>query len=90
MNWSSDMAIPLTIIMSDEESGLRTEAGNESMDPPVKKIRRFEDLIAWQKARELTKRIYSLTRQGNFERDHGLRSDSTGRGIGDVKPFRGL
>jgi len=59
--------------MSDEESGLRTEAGNESMDPPVKKIRRFEDLIAWQKARELTKRIYSLTRQGNFERDSGLR-----------------
>lgn len=59
--------------MSDEGSGLRTEAGNVSMDAPVKKIRRFEDLIAWQKARELTKRIYSLTQQGNFERDYGLR-----------------
>ncbi len=43
------------------------------MDAPVKKIRRFEDLIAWQKARELTKQIYSMTRQGDFERDYGLR-----------------
>lgn len=43
------------------------------MDASVKKVRRFEDLIAWQKARDLTKRIYSLTRQGGFERDYGLR-----------------
>ncbi len=43
------------------------------MDAPVKKIRRFEDLIAWQKARGLTKQIYSMTRQGDFERDYGLR-----------------
>ena len=43
------------------------------MDAPVKKVRRFEDLIAWQKARELTSRIYMLSNDGNFGRDYGLR-----------------
>ena len=43
------------------------------MDAPVKKVRRFEDLIAWQKARELTRRIYTLSNDGNFGRDYGLR-----------------
>lgn len=37
------------------------------------KIERFEDLIAWQKARELTKKIYQATNQGEFARDFGLR-----------------
>jgi four helix bundle protein len=36
------------------------------------KIRRFEDLIAWQKARELTRKIYEISRQGDFGRDYGL------------------
>jgi four helix bundle protein len=36
------------------------------------KIDRFEDLIAWQKARELTREIYTLTRQEVFARDYGL------------------
>ena len=36
------------------------------------KIDRFEDLIAWQKARELTKAIYQVTRQGAFAKDFGL------------------
>jgi four helix bundle protein len=35
--------------------------------------RRFEDLIAWQKARELTKRVYAVTESGHFARDFGLR-----------------
>lgn len=35
-------------------------------------IERFEDLIAWQKARVLTKEIYSITRQGIFAKDFGL------------------
>jgi four helix bundle protein len=35
-------------------------------------IRRFEDLIAWQKARELTKEIYLVTAKGAFARDRGL------------------
>jgi four helix bundle protein len=38
-----------------------------------RKIERFEDLIAWQKARELTKQIYLLTRKEPFSRDFGLR-----------------
>jgi four helix bundle protein len=33
---------------------------------------RFEDLIAWQKARELTRSIYDITRKGEFARDFGL------------------
>ena len=35
---------------------------------------RFEDLIAWQKARVLTKEIYQLTRKADFSRDFGLAS----------------
>jgi len=35
-------------------------------------IERFEDLIAWQKARSLTHTIYQITRQGAFARDFGL------------------
>lgn len=37
-------------------------------------ISRFEDLIAWQKARVLTKKIYSVSSAGEFARDFGLRN----------------
>jgi four helix bundle protein len=33
---------------------------------------RFEDLIAWQKARVLTKNIYRVCRDGGFAKDFGL------------------
>jgi len=36
------------------------------------KTERFEDLIALQKARELTRAIYEITRQGAFAKDYGL------------------
>ncbi len=36
------------------------------------KIRRFEDLLAWQKARALTRKIYQVSRQVEFRRDYGL------------------
>ena len=36
------------------------------------KIECFEDLIAWQKARDLTRAIYLATRQEMFARDLGL------------------
>ncbi|MGE5305615.1 MAG: four helix bundle protein [Alphaproteobacteria bacterium] len=36
------------------------------------KIRRFEDLLAWQKARALTRKIYHVSRQSEFQQDHGL------------------
>ncbi len=35
-------------------------------------VQRFEDLIAWQKARTLTKRVYQVTRFGKLARDYGL------------------
>ena len=35
-------------------------------------VSRFEDLVAWQKARELTRAVYSVTRDGAFARDFGL------------------
>lgn len=36
-------------------------------------IKRFEDLIAWQKARALAKEVYTITRTGTFAQDFGLR-----------------
>ena len=38
----------------------------------LRKIDRFEDLIAWQKARDLTRAIYQVPRRGEFARDLGL------------------
>ena len=40
--------------------------------PEREKIEKFEDLIAWQKARELTKGIYKITQQGDFAKDFSL------------------
>jgi len=36
-------------------------------------ITRFEEIEAWQTARELTKLIYLLTEEGPFSRDFGLK-----------------
>jgi len=36
-------------------------------------IQGFEDLIAWQKSRELTKLIYQMTGTRSFSKDFGLR-----------------
>jgi four helix bundle protein len=35
--------------------------------------RRFEDLLVWQKARELTRLIYALTKGRSFAKDFALR-----------------
>jgi hypothetical protein len=35
-------------------------------------IKNFEDLKAWQKARELADCVYALTRKQKFSRDFGL------------------
>ena len=37
------------------------------------KVERFEDLVAWQKARELVKKIYTITKKEPFLKDFGLR-----------------
>jgi four helix bundle protein len=38
----------------------------------MSKVRRFEDLVAWQKARELATDIYVATRQSGFAQDRNL------------------
>ncbi|HYJ88707.1 MAG TPA: four helix bundle protein [Pyrinomonadaceae bacterium] len=38
-----------------------------------KKIEKFEDFIAWQKARRLTAEIYRVTSKEPFARDFGLK-----------------
>src|SRR2546427_13266901 len=38
-----------------------------------KKIERFEDLVAWQKARKLTSNIYAASNLGGFASDFGLK-----------------
>ena len=40
---------------------------------PAGRIEKFEDLIAWQKARELSKNIYRVTKVGEFLKDFWLR-----------------
>ncbi len=37
------------------------------------RIERFEDLVAWQRGRELTKALYQVTGNGRFARDRDLR-----------------
>lgn len=39
----------------------------------MNKIEKFEDIIAWQKARVLTSEIYRCTRTGPFAKDYGLK-----------------
>ena len=37
------------------------------------KIERFEDIEAWQLARELTRKVYRLTKKPAFAKDYGLK-----------------
>jgi four helix bundle protein len=37
------------------------------------KIERFEDIEAWQLARELTRKVYGLTKKPRFAKDYGLK-----------------
>lgn len=37
------------------------------------KIERFEDIEGWQLARELTQRVYGLTKTPRFAKDYGLK-----------------
>ncbi|MBI5963367.1 MAG: four helix bundle protein [Chloroflexi bacterium] len=42
------------------------------------KIERFEDIRAWQQARELSNLVYDLTEQGKFAKDFRLRDQIQG------------
>ncbi len=37
------------------------------------KIQKFEDILAWQKARELTRGVYAHSKTGAFAKDFGLK-----------------
>ena len=37
------------------------------------KIQKFKDILAWQKARELTREVYAHSKTGAFAKDFGLR-----------------
>jgi four helix bundle protein len=39
----------------------------------MNRIERFEDIVAWQKARVLTREIYACTKLDHFARDYGLK-----------------
>jgi len=39
----------------------------------MSKIRKLEEIKAWQEARGLVKKIYSVTSKGRFAKDFGLR-----------------
>jgi len=42
------------------------------------KIEKFEDIRAWQQARELANLVYDLTEKGGFARDYRLRDQVQG------------
>jgi len=44
-------------------------------------IRRFEEIEAWQKARQLVREVYSCSNSGRFARDFGLRDHIREAGI---------
>jgi four helix bundle protein len=44
-------------------------------------VQQFEDLIAWQKARELSRLVYRLTNQGRLARDFRLSGQMQGAAV---------
>ena len=38
------------------------------------RIERFEDIEAWKLARELTRKVYRLTKKPQFSKDYGLKN----------------
>lgn len=52
---------------------MKTETG--------RKVEKFEDLIAWQKARGLTLKIYQVSRTGEFGRDYRLSGQIQGAAV---------
>ncbi len=46
-----------------------------------RKVEKFEDLIAWQKARGLTLKIYQVSRSGEFGRDYRLSGQIQGAAV---------
>src|SRR5437870_3251133 len=55
------------------KSASRPLGSPQKEDTMAKKIEKFEDFIAWQKARKLTSDIYRVTCKEPFARDFGLK-----------------
>ena len=45
------------------------------------RIERFEDILAWQRAREMTSRIYEISRHGEFAGDFALKDQIRRSGV---------
>jgi four helix bundle protein len=50
-------------------------------------VARFQELQAWQTARELTNQVYALTNQAGFNRDFGLRDQILPASQSSPSPF---
>lgn len=61
---------------SGESKVESSESGVERIEGKQEKLmagfKRFEDIVAWQKARELTRLIYEVTAERNFSNDYGF------------------
>ena len=44
-----------------------------NLERNLMRIDQFEDIEAWQLARELTRKVYNLTKKTGFDKDFGLR-----------------
>lgn len=51
------------------------------MEDVMGKIERFEDVLAWQKARRLVREIYRVTTIRQFARDYGLKDQVRRAGV---------
>jgi len=55
------------------------------------RIERFEDIEAWQLARELTQKVYQLTKKPGFTNDYGLKKqiqDAAGSSMHNTRPVK--
>ena len=59
----------------------RAERKKQSEERREEKTMTFEDLESWQQARQLTKQIYSVTREDGIARDFGLCSQIQRAGV---------
>ncbi|MFH1022290.1 MAG: four helix bundle protein [Planctomycetota bacterium] len=53
-------------------------------------IKRFEDVLAWQKARELTRIVYRETSSGVFSRDYALRDQLRRASVSVIRMIQSL
>jgi len=67
----TDELSPKSSVRSPGDGNPALSPKSSTLSPNV--VSRFEDLIAWQKARELTRQIYTVTATASFSHDYGLK-----------------